>query len=147
MVHTTSREYRFIDWKRSFSLITLFFFSLHTSSAAAAAEGFLSFSGSIRTRTTPDLSTTSWISFPFLPITFPKEVKTSSVLICYNIFRFYYPQKALINSCYSANDHIASVEGSAYQLSSGELWWCLQRIPGNSWPCEQRPGPTTNTKA
>lgn len=41
----------------------------HTSSCGI----FLSFSASILTLTTPDLSTISWISFPFFPITFPTK--------------------------------------------------------------------------
>lgn len=51
---------------------------IHTSSCGI----FLSFSASILTLTTPDLSTISWISFPFFPITFPTE-RT------YRIFHFY----------------------------------------------------------
>lgn len=36
---------------------------------------FLSLSPSTRTLTTPDLSTISWITFPFFPITLPEWVK------------------------------------------------------------------------
>lgn len=38
---------------------------------SSSGDDFFSFSGSTLTRTTPDLSTTSWISFPLFPITFP----------------------------------------------------------------------------
>lgn len=57
------------------------FHLLLTSSVTAAGVGFLSFSGSMRTRTTPDLSTTSWISLPFLPMTFPSAGETQKVML------------------------------------------------------------------
>lgn len=51
-----------------------------TPTLSAAAGGFMSFSGSIQTRITPDLFTTSWISLPFLPMTFPKNTN-----ICHSL--------------------------------------------------------------
>lgn len=39
---------------------------------------FLSLSPSIRTRTTPDLSTISWMTFPLLPMTLPAREKDDS---------------------------------------------------------------------
>lgn len=36
---------------------------------------FLSLSPSIRTRTTPDLSTISWMTLPFLPMTLPAQAR------------------------------------------------------------------------
>lgn len=52
----------------------------------------LSLSPSILTRTTPDLSTISWMTFPFLPITLPGEItrRNETVTTGYkNIYRWY----------------------------------------------------------
>lgn len=45
----------------------------HGLNVTSSRGFFLSLSPSTRTRTTPDLSTISWMTFPFLPITFPAE--------------------------------------------------------------------------
>lgn len=47
---------------------------------------FLSLSPSIRTRTTPDLSTISWMTFPLLPMTLPAQ-KRRRLKNYYNLIR------------------------------------------------------------
>lgn len=74
------QTFRWLKWysRRIFALPMLSMVPTNTNGTCPSSRGWIgsgSLSPSIFTRTTPDLSTISWITRPFLPITFPTRLR------------------------------------------------------------------------